>query len=158
EQSQAQNNQIQDRDFLRERMRQTLTVEVPENVVADRDGRSIVLRRAGKGDRVAGIWIEGKGKPAIVVDPAGSAAALETDVVKRLRHDGKSVLLLDVFQTGMAKAPRAGDITIGSLPKLSDDADEEERADAAAGYPKFLTFNVSDDAVRVQDIVTAIAY
>ena len=40
----------------------------------------------------------------------------------------------------------------------SNPADDEERANAAAGDPKFLTFNVSDDAARVQDIVTAIAY
>ena len=52
DQSQARNNQIQDRDFLRERLRQTLAVEVPEDVIADRDGRSIVLGRPGKGDRV----------------------------------------------------------------------------------------------------------
>jgi hypothetical protein len=38
------------------------------------------------------------------------------------------------------------------------DASAEDRADAAAGHPKFLTFNVSDDAARVQDIVTALAY
>ncbi|HMD20449.1 MAG TPA: hypothetical protein VKH40_09015 [Alloacidobacterium sp.] len=158
DQSQAQNNQIQDRDFLRERLKQTLAVEIPENVIADRDGSSIVLGRSGKGDRVPGIWLQGKGKAAIVVDPKGSSAALGTDVVKRMRREGRSVLLLDVFQTGAAKAPRAGDAANGSVPKLPDDADDEERADAAAGYPKFLTFNVSDDTARVQDILTAIAY
>src|SRR5277367_5982001 len=110
------------------------------------------------GDRVPGIWLQGKGKAAIVVDPKGSSASLGTDVVKRMRREGRSVLLLDVFQTGAAKAQRAGDAANGSVPKLPDDADDEERADAAAGYPKFLTFNVSDDTARVQDILTAIAY
>ena len=156
--SQVQNGQIQDRPFLRERLRQTLAVEVPQNVIADMNGRSIVLSRPGKNDRVPGIWIQGSGKTAIVVDPNGSAAALETDLVKRLRKEGRPVLLLDVFQTGSAKAPRAGDIANGPMPRLADNADEEERADAAAGYPKFLTFNVSDDAARVQDILTAIAW
>ena len=42
--------------------------------------------------------------------------------------------------------------------ETGEDADEEARADAAAGYGKFLTFNVSVDAARVQDILTAIAY
>jgi dienelactone hydrolase len=158
DQSQVQNSQIQDRDFFRERLRQTLAIEIPKNVIVDRDGRSIVLGRSGKGDRVPGIWIQGSGNTSLVVDPKGSAAALETDVVKRLRQEGRSVLLLDVFQTGAAKAPRAGDIANTSVPKLADDADDEERADAVAGYPKFLTFNVSDDAARVQDILTAIAY
>jgi dienelactone hydrolase len=158
DQSQVQNSQIEDRDFFRERLRQTLAIEIPKNVIVDRDGRSIVLGRSGKGDRVPGIWIQGSGNTSLVVDPKGSAAALETDVVKRLRQEGRSVLLLDVFQTGAAKAPRAGDIANTSVPKLADDADDEERADAVAGYPKFLTFNVSDDAARVQDILTAIAY
>jgi hypothetical protein len=42
--------------------------------------------------------------------------------------------------------------------KVKDNDDEEDRADAAAGFGKFLTFNVSVDAARVQDILTAIAY
>ncbi len=162
DQSRAQNNQIQDRDFLRDRLRQTLAVEIPENVIADRNGPSIVLGRSGKNDRLPGIWIQGgsvgNGKTAIVVDPKGSAAALATDVVKGLRQEGGSVLLLDVFQTGAATAPRAGDIASGSVAELADNADDEERANATAGYPKFLTFNVSDDDARVQDILTAIAY
>ncbi|QNI35027.1 hypothetical protein H7849_16205 [Alloacidobacterium dinghuense] len=153
-----ENGELQDRAFLRERLRQTLAVEVPRQVIADRDGRSIVLGRAGKGDRVPGIWIEGSGAPAIVIDPRGSAAALDSDVVRRLHKEGRAVLLLDVFQSGAAKAPRVGDISNGPTPKLAEDADDEERADAAAGYPKFLTFNVSDDAARVQDVVTAIVY
>jgi hypothetical protein len=65
---------------------------------------------------------------------------------------------LDVFQTGAAKAPRNGAGPSANALKLMPDADEEERADAAAGSPKFLTFNVSNDAARVQDVVTAIAY
>ena len=61
------------------------------------------------------------------------------------------------FRPGAAKAPRPGDAAVGSVAKPADD-DEEQRADAAAGYGKFLTFNVSVDAARVQDVVTAIAY
>ena len=76
----------------------------------------------------------------------------------RLKKEGRPILLLDVFQVGAAKAPRVGDNPQGVSPKLADDADDEERANAAAGYPKFLTFNVSRDSARVQDIVTAIAY
>jgi dienelactone hydrolase len=156
--AQAQNDQILDTSFLRDRLRQTLEVEIPQEVIADLNGRSIVLSRALAADRVPGIWIEGRGKTAIVVDPKGSAAALETDTVKRLQKEHRPILLLDVFQTGAAKAPRPGDVATSSVPRLAEDADEEARADAAAGYAKFLTFNVSDDAARVQDIVTALAY
>ena len=78
--------------------------------------------------------------------------------MKRLEGEGRTVLLPDVFQTGSAKAPRAGDAAVGPVPPLNDGSDEEERANAAAGYGKFLTFNVSVEAARVQDILTAIAY
>src|SRR5208283_394661 len=52
----------------------------------------------------------------------------------RLREEGRAVLLIDAFQTGGAVAPR----------------------DRSATH--FLGFNQSDDANRVQDIVTALAY
>jgi len=159
--SQAQNDQTQNSEFLRDRLRQTLAVEIPgspNEVTADIHGQSIVLSRASKGDRVPGVWIQGHGKPAIVVDPHGSAAALTTDVTSRLRKEGRPILLLDVFQTTATKAPRDGDPSTGPMPKPAVDGDDEDQANAAAGYPKFLTFNVSVDAARVQDIVTAIAY
>jgi hypothetical protein len=158
ERAQAQNDGIQDRAFLRERLRRTLAVETPQDVVSEIRGRSIVLSRTSKHDRVPGIWIDGKGETAIVIDVEGSASALRSDLFKRLNRQGRPILLIDAFQTGAAKAPRAGDVAVAPLPKLGDHADEEESADAAAGYGKFLTFNVSVDAARVQDIVTAVAY
>ena len=154
----GQNEQTIEPDFLRERLRQTLAVDIPSDVIADVHGRSIVLSRASRRDRVPGIWIAGKGRPAIVVDPNGSAAALETNLVKGLERDGRPILLLDVFQTGAAKAPRPVDAAVEPAPSLPADAGEEQAADAAAGYPKFLTSNVSVDAARVQDIVTAMVY
>ena len=156
--SQAQNNQNRDAAFLRSRLRQTLAVEVPKKVVADLSGQSIVLSRPSVNDRVPGILIPGSGPAAIMVDVNGSAATQDSAIARRLRKEGRPVLLLDVFQSGAAKAPRNGDIGSGSKPKLAKNADEEEQADAVAAGAKFLTFNVSDDAARVQDIVTAIVY
>lgn len=156
--AEKQNAKAEDHDFLRGRLRQTLQVEIPQDVAAAANGQSLVLDRPGKGDRVPAIQIAGKGKTAIVVDPRGSAAALESDLLKRLKKEGRPILVLDVFQTGAAKASRAGDVAVGPAPGLTDQADEEERADKSAGYGKFLTFNVSVDAARVQDIVTAIAF
>lgn len=156
-----QNQPSQDRTFLRDRLRQTLAVETPQDVVADIQGRSLVLSRTSKEDRVPGLWIPGRNKRAevaIVVNPDGSAAALAAGAVKQLQKEGRSLLLLDAFQTGAARATRTGDPAVGPTPKRLDDADEESRADAAAGYGKFFTFNVSIDAARVQDILTAIAY
>jgi dienelactone hydrolase len=155
--TQAQNSQMQDPAFLRDRLQQTLTVETSRDVVAKVDGQSIVLSLPAKKDRVPGVWIPGKGRTAIIVDPNGSASALKTELVRRLQKDGRPILLLDVFQTGAAKSPREGDISNSPAPKLPDD-DDEAHANAAAGYPKFLTFNETADAARVQDIVTALAY
>ncbi|HEY3627695.1 MAG TPA: hypothetical protein VGL00_15495 [Terracidiphilus sp.] len=159
--AQDQNRQTEDREFLRKRLVQTLAVETPRDVAAEVKGRTIVLSRAGKKDRVPGVWIEGSKKDgpiAIVVDPGGSSAALQSEVAKRLEDEGRSVLLPDVFQTGAARAARPGDAGVGPVLKVKDNDDEEDRADAAAGFGKFLTFNVSVDAARVQDILTAIAY
>jgi dienelactone hydrolase len=156
--AEKQNAQAEDRDFLRGRLRQTLNVEIPQDVSAEGNGQSFVLSRPLKGDRVPGIEIKGKGKTAIVVDPDGSAAALESDLVKRLKKEGRHILVLDAFQTGAAKASRPGDAAVGPIAKPADEGDEEERADIAAGYGKFLTFNVSVATARVQDIVTAIVF
>jgi dienelactone hydrolase len=155
---QAHNGKMQDAAFLRERLRQTLAVELPQDVGADIKGQLIVLSRPGQKDRVPGIWIKGFGDVAIVVNPDGSAAAMGTDVVSRLRKEGRAILLLDVFQTGAAKATRGKHGLEASAPPNGADDDEEERADTAAGRPKFLTFNVTEDQARVQDIVSAIVY
>jgi hypothetical protein len=155
----AQNNQTQDAAFLRERLRQTLDVENPSDVIAEKTDEQIVLGRPEAKDRIPGIAIAGKGETAIVIDPEGSAAALKSDVVAQLRKQNRSLLLLDVFQTGAAKAPRDREDHPTIVPENAPDETAIERqADATGGGPKFLTYNVSDDAARVQDIVTAIAY
>ena len=121
-----QTDETHDPAILRERLRLALGTEWPERVLSERAGDRIVLSRAGKGDRVSGIWI-GSGVPSVVVvDPGGAEAARKIA--------GSSALLLTVFQTGDAIAPR----------------------DRSGPY--FLTFNRSDDANRVQDILTALAY
>ena len=121
-----QSEATHDPAVLRERLRLALGSEWPEHVVSQRDGDRIVLSRAGKGDRVSGIWM-GSGVPTVVVvDPDGAETARG--------KGGNSGLFLTVFQTGDAVAPRDRSV------------------------PNFLTFNRSDDANRVQDILTALAY
>lgn len=119
---------------IRERLKQVLQVEWPERVESESDGESIVLGRPGVGDRVPGILLPGQGAFALVVDPRGAAAARHDPVVLALRNSGRPVLLIDAFQTGSAIAPRNRD------------------------QPHFLTFNQSDDACRVQDILTALRF
>src|SRR5260370_34591115 len=121
-----QTDDTHDPSVLRERLRPAMATEWPDRLLSERTGERIMLSRAGKGDRVAGIWV-GRGVPSVVVvDPGGAEAAR--------KNAGNSALLLTVFQTGDAIAPR----------------------DRSAQH--FFTFNRSDDANRVQDILTALAY
>src|SRR4030095_16583977 len=70
----------------------------------------------------------------LVVHAEGAAAARKNSSVVAAIAKGRPVLLIDAFQTGTAVAVR----------------------DRSPRY--FLTFNKSDDANRVQDIVTALAW
>jgi hypothetical protein len=94
----------------------------------------VTFGRDQTGDRVAGVWFPGAGAPALVVHPDGAAAARRSPAAQDLFRQQRPVLLIDAFQTGDAKAPR----------------------DRSHRY--FLTFNQSDDANRVQDILTAMAF
>jgi len=106
----------------------------PRDVRSEGQGQNITLSRTGRGDRVPGVWLPGPGAATLVVDAEGAEAARRDPRVAELIRAGKPVLLIDVFQTGRARAPR-------DLSKLF-----------------FLTFNASDDANRVQDILTALRF
>jgi dienelactone hydrolase len=118
----------------RELLMDTFHAEWPATVLAEHAGDNIVFTREGRGDRVPGVLLPGKGTVAIVVHPDGSEAARHNARVESLARQGRPVLLLDVFQTGAAVAKR----------------------DTSKEF--FLTFNASDDANRVQDILTALAF
>jgi len=115
-------------------LRLALATEWPERVIGEREGERILLTRPGKGDRVPGLRIGGGVPSIVVVGPDGAEAARKDPVAQELIRAGKPVLILTAFQTGDAVAPR----------------------DRPAQH--FLTFNRSDDANRVQDILTALAY
>lgn len=122
------------RGELQDRLRAVLAVEWPDKVLTEKKQERLVLSRPGAGDRVPGIWIEGRGTPALVVHPQGAAAALQSQEVAELRKIGRPILLIDAFQTGTAEAPRDRSVH------------------------NFLTFNQPDDACRVQDILTALSF
>jgi len=132
--SREQVDAITDRSQLRELLAYSLAAEWPKQVLSQADGERILLSRAGRGDRVPGIWMRGTGPPALVVDADGAAAARKSAPVQELLRAGRPVLLIDAFQTGSAIAPR----------------------DRSGSH--FLTFNKTDDANRVQDILTALAF
>ncbi len=129
-----QTAQTRDQAVLRQRLAYALASEWPSRVVSEVSGEDIVMGRAGKNDRVPGRWHPGKGSPLLIVHPDGSAAAVKTSQAQAALAAGRPVLSIDAFQTGSAVAPR----------------------DRSHRY--FLTFNKSDDANRVQDILTALAF
>src|SRR5207245_3364503 len=94
----------------------------------------ILLGRPGKADRVPGIWLKGQGQAALVVSQDGAAAARKSPEVAQLVAAGRPVLMIDAFQTGSAVAPR----------------------DRSGKF--FTAFNKTDEANRVQDILTALAW
>ncbi len=129
-----QDDETTSRDLLRQRLQLAFAAEWPAEVAGQPGGESIVLSRPSAGDRVPGIWIDGRGVPAVVVHAEGAAAARQDPAVMALLKAGRPVLLIDAFQTGSAVAPR-------------------DRS-----YKIFLGFNQSDNACRVQDILTALAF
>jgi dienelactone hydrolase len=118
----------------RQAMLDTFHAEWPAEVLSERRGDEVVLSRAGRGDRIPGVWLEGTGAATLVVHPDGAEAARRDPRVSALVTAGRPVLLVDVFQTG--KAVVARDLSGKFLP----------------------SFNASDDANRVQDILTALAF
>ncbi len=120
---------------LRARFQQSIGVMWPSEVLDEEQaGGMLVLGRAGAGDRIPARLLPGAGTPVLVVDPNGIKAAATSRLVAKLEEQGRAVLLIDAFQTGDAIAAR----------------------DRSATH--FLGFNLSDDANRVQDIVTALAF
>src|SRR4029453_500230 len=102
-------------------------------------GEQLVLSREGKGDRVPAVWlapskVNPAGAPTLIVHPNGMASVTSSPLVKTLLSRGGIVMSIDAFQTGSAVAPR-------------------DTSNSA-----FSTFNQTNDANRVQDILTALEY
>jgi dienelactone hydrolase len=102
-------------------------------------GEQLVLSREGKGDRVPAVWLTPRKRnpaiaPTLVVHPSGIAWVSNAPLVKTILNRGGIVMGIDAFQTGTAVAPR----------------DASNRA--------FVNFNQTNDANRVQDILTALEY
>jgi hypothetical protein len=129
-----QNDSASDPAAMRERLAYALLAAQPERVVSESDGERVVLGRPGRGDRVPGQYRPGKGAATLVVHSGGANAAWRSPAVRDALAKEETVLAIDAFQTGAAAAPR----------------------DRSGRY--FLTFNQSDDANRVQDILTAIEF
>jgi dienelactone hydrolase len=118
----------------RETLQLALGAEWPKRVVSETPEDRFLLTREGRGDRVTGFRTQGQGTPILFVHPEGSAAARTSPEFARLAKTGRPVYVMEAFQTGTAVAPRKRDDRM------------------------FLTFNRTDDAERVQDILTTLAW
>jgi dienelactone hydrolase len=125
---------ITERDQLREMMELALGAEWPEHVVSEVKGEKIAFGRPGRGDRVTGLWMQGEGRKVLLIHPDGAEAARKSPEFAALVRAGRPIYTIDAFQTGDAVAPRNRDAKM------------------------FLTFNRSDDANRVQDILTVLRW
>jgi len=124
-----------DPEVLRERLRYSIGAEWPNVVERDIQGERIVMSRPEAGDRVPGIWLpKSKTDATLVLHPKGADAGRQSKAATDAIAAGRSVLLIDAYQTGTAVA----------------------RRDTSARH--FLTFNRTVDANRVQDILTALAF
>jgi dienelactone hydrolase len=129
-----QTDSVRDPQQLRESLTLALATQWPVKVEHEATEQRVLLTRPGVGDRVPGILKRGRGGAVLVVHPDGAEAAWKSAEATNAVRAGRTVLAIDAFQTGTAVAPRN------------------------RSHRYFLTFNRSDDANRVQDILTAIAF
>lgn len=99
-----------------------------------REGLRAAFALAGqpKFEEIPSRYFEGKGPAVLYLNPGGIEAALASEGVKKLRAEGRAVMVIDAFQTGAAQAARN------------------------RSHRHFLTFNVSDDAARTSDALAAV--
>ncbi len=121
-------------DDARRTLSYALGAEWPAKMFSVYEGERLIVSREGERDRVSGIWIPGEQPPALIVHPEGGAAARQMGEVERILQAGRFAYLIDAFQTGSAVAPR----------------------NRSRSY--FLSYSQTDDANRVQDILTALAF
>jgi len=111
-----------------------LGAEWPDRVISEAKGDALTWARPGRGDRVSGVWFPGEGRKILFLHPGGAEAARKSPEFAALVKTGRPIYTIDAFQTGAAVAPRDRDAKM------------------------FLAFNRSDDAARVQDILTVLRW
>ena len=115
-----------------------------------RNGEVLVIGRRKEGDRIPGVLLRPRRArasvaPTLIVHPEGTAWTLSSlesldGMVRALLERGGSVAAVDVFQTARARDTR-------DIARAGGSAEKH-----------FTTFNRTDAANRVQDVLTAITY
>jgi len=114
------------------------------------NGESLVVGRRDQGDRIPAVILRPRREspaiaPTLLVHPEGTAWVLSSSeslegLVNQLLQRGGVVMGIDAFQTGRARSPR----------NIAAAGPNAERY--------FSTFNRTDDANRIQDVLTALTY
>ena len=147
----------QAQEFFRETLRLATMASLPaaNELASDLveplpSGESLVIGRRENGDRIPAVILRPRREnpavsPTLLVHPEGMAWALSSSesldgLVNQLLKRGGVVMAIDVFQTGRARAPHDA-ATAGRYAQRHS-----------------LTFNRTDDANRIQDILTAVTY
>ncbi|MCX6376565.1 MAG: acetylxylan esterase [Armatimonadetes bacterium] len=116
--------------------------------LSDCSAERLLIGRKGRGDSIPALLFtlkqsEPKSPATLVVHSEGKSALVENGnpgpLVRGLLQNGESVLLIDCFNVGEHTGP-------------------PESADRLTRYKFFDTYNRTDTANRVQDILTALAY
>ena len=129
-----------------ERLGLALLAEVPSPgsvVMQPLDDGELLLGRERVGERIPARFLNAdssKSLPTLIVHADGKAAAERSEIGRTLIARGVPVLMIDAFQTGSAVADR-------------------DIAGAGRNSERYYhVFNRSDDANRIQDILTAAAF
>lgn len=133
------------REAFTERLGLALLAEVPDtdSLASQNDGDGLVLGRKEVGDRIPAKYLNASSsgaRPTLFVHAEGIGAANRSETLQALVDRKVPVLLIDAFQTGAAMTNR-------------------DIAGAGRNAERYYhVFNRSDDANRVQDILTAAAF
>ncbi len=137
---------IRARTAFKERLGLALLADVPKQDAVQMQrvqGAELLLGRKVLGDRIPARFLNEdsrKAPPTLLVHPSGINAGEQSAIGRALIASGAPVLLIDAFQTGSAAA-------------------ERDIAGAGRNAERYYhVFNRSDDANRVQDILTALAF
>jgi dienelactone hydrolase len=133
------------REAFAERLTFSLLASRPSpGEILSEQAATLVIGRTGKGDRIPALWLappkpNPQAPPTLIVHPEGMAwvsrsAESANGLVRTMLSRGGAVMGLDAFQTGSARSPRDTSRTPSTI------------------------FNKTDDANRVQDILTALEY
>jgi dienelactone hydrolase len=145
------------RDIFRKSLSLSIAARLPEpNELASdltdtlRNGEVLLIGRSKEGDRIPAVLLRPRRArasvaPTLIVHPEGTAWTLSSSesldgMVRALLERGGSVAAIDVFQTAHARDTR-------DIAGAGDSAEKH-----------FTTFNRTDSANRIQDVLTAITY